>query len=69
MYNSTCAGDITTREYDDGIAKGLQIFLNGEIVCMLDVYEATSGESEGEARVLVYKNNEDEPSDCITVNR
>lgn len=35
----TSAGEITTRFYDDGIAKGVQILLNGEIVAMLDVYE------------------------------
>lgn len=65
----TSAGVITTQVYNDGMAKGLQVLLNGEIVCMLDVYESVAGETEGEARVLVYKNNEDEPSECITVNR
>ena len=65
----TSAGEITTRFYDDGIVKGVQILLNGEIVAMLDVYEPQEGETEGEARVLVYKDGDDEPSECITINR
>ena len=62
----TSAGKITTRFYDDGIAKGVQIHLNDEIVAMLDVYE---DEPEGEARVLVYCNSDDEPTHCISINR
>lgn len=65
----TSAGEITTRFYDDGIAKGVQILLNNEIVAMLDVYEPLDGETEGEARVLVYCKGDDEPTHCITVNR
>lgn len=65
----TSAGEITTRFYDDGIAKGVQVMLNGEIVAMLDVYEPNEGETEGEARVLVYCNDDDEPTECITINR
>lgn len=65
----TSAGEITTRFYDDGIAKGIQILLNGEIIAMLDVYESQEDEIEGEARVLVYKNGDDEPSECIVINR
>lgn len=65
----TSAGIITTRLYDDGCAKGIQILLNDEIVAMLDVYEPSEGEIEGEARVLVYKKYSDEPNYCITVNR
>ena len=70
----TSAGIITTRYYDDGMAKGIQILLDGEIVAMLDVYEPSEGEAEGEARVLVYKktyaeDEEEEPIACITINR
>lgn len=70
----TSAGKITTRFYDDGCAKGIQILLNNTIVAMLDVYEPKEGESEGEARVLVYKkdyteNEEANPIACITINR
>jgi hypothetical protein len=70
----TSAGTITTRFYDDGCAKGIQIMLDGNIVAMLDVYEPTEGESEGEVRVLVYKkeyaeNEEEAPIECITINR
>ena len=67
----TSAGIITTIFYDDGCAKGIQIFLNDEIVAMLDVYEPSEGETEGEARVLVYKTAPefDEPTHCITINR
>lgn len=70
----TSAGIITTEFYDDGIAKGIQILLDGNIVAMLDVYEAQDGEIEGEARVLVYKkeyteDEEEAPIECITINR
>ena len=70
----TSAGTITTRFYDDGVAKGIQVLLDDNIVAMLDVYEPTDGETEGEARVLVYKkeyaeNEEDAPIECITINR
>ena len=70
----TSAGVITTQLYDDGIAKGIQILLDGTIVAMLDVYEPSEGETEGEARVLVYKkeyaeDEEEAPIECITINR
>ena len=70
----TSAGVISTQFYDDGIAKGIQILLNDTIVAMLDVYEPVDGEAEGEARVLVYKasydeGEEEEPIECITINR
>ena len=70
----TSAGIITTAFYDDGIAKGVQISLDGVIVAMLDVYEPTDEEDEGEARVLVYKKQyteeeEEDPIACITINR
>lgn len=70
----TSAGVITTRFYDDGIARGIQICLDDTIVCMLDVLEPINGEVEGEARVLVYKkeyaeDEEEESVECITINR
>jgi hypothetical protein len=70
----TSAGVITTRFYDDGIAKGIQILLDGTIVAMLDVYEPSEDETEGEARVLVYnkeyaEDEEEAPIECITINR
>lgn len=70
----TSAGIITTKFYDDGIAKGIQILLDDIVIAMLDVYEPLLGESEGEARVLVYKkeyseNEEELPIGDITVNR
>ena len=70
----TSAGIITTQTYDDGIAKGIHILLDGEIVAALDVYEPSEGETEGEARVLVYKkeyaeDEEEAPIECITINR
>jgi hypothetical protein len=67
----TSAGIITTRFYDDVIAKGIQIFLDNNIVAMLDVYEPVENETEGEARVLVYQKSPDfdEPTHCISINR
>lgn len=71
---NTSAGTITTHFYDDGCAKGIQILLDDTIVAMLDVYEPVDGETEGEARVLVYKkeyaeDEEESPIECITINR
>lgn len=43
----TSAGIITTKYYDDGIAKGIQVLLNDTIVAMLDVFEPLEGETEG----------------------
>lgn len=62
----TATGNITTRFYDDGLAKGVQILLDGEIVCMLDVME---GEHAG-TRLIVYSEyNEDEPTHIIEINK
>lgn len=62
----TKAGVITTRFYDDGIAKGVSVLLDGEIVCMLDVMER---ECAG-TRLIVYSEyNEDEPTHIINVNK
>ena len=74
VNNATSAGVITTEFYDDEIAKGIKVLLDNEIVAMVDIYEAQEGESEGEARVLVYKKEygegeEEAPIACITINR
>ena len=65
----TSAGKITTKYYDDGIAKGVQILLDDTVVAILDVFETSAGEMVGEARVLVYHQDCDEPIECITINR
>ena len=62
----TNAGVITTRFYDDGIAKGIQVLFGGDLVCMLDVME---GEHSG-ARLIVYcEYIEDEPTHIIEINK
>lgn len=68
---TTSAGKITTSFYNDEIAKGIQVYLDDTIVAMLDVYEPVEGETEGEARVLVYRQDPDfdEPTHCIPINR
>lgn len=69
----TSAGTISTRTYDDSCAKGIQVLLDDTIVAMLDVYEPKEGESEGEARVLIYKKDypedEEAPIACVSINR
>lgn len=63
----TSAGVITTRFYDDDIAKGVEILLDGNIVCMLDVMQHPT---EGGTRLIVYANyNEDEPTHIIDINK
>jgi len=63
----TKAGVIQVRTYDDGIAKGVELLLDGEIVCMLDVMEHPT---EGGTRLIVYANyNEDEPTHTIEINK
>lgn len=67
MTHNTKAGIITTRFYDDGMARGIQILLNDEIVCMLDVMEHPT---EGGTRLIVYANyNEDDPTHIIEINK
>ena len=69
MKNSydTKAGTIKTRFYDDGVAKGVEILLNDEIVCMLDVMVHST---YGGTRLIVYANyNEDEPTHIIQINK
>lgn len=70
----TDAGEATVHYYDDGCANGVQIQLDGNIVCALDVYRSSEGESVGEARVLVYKkvypeDEEEAPIECVSINR
>ena len=62
----TKAGLITTRFYDDGIAKGIQVLLDNELVCMLDIMEE---EYEGTRLIVYSKYNEDEPTHIIEVNK
>ena len=63
----TSAGIITTKFYDDGVARGVEIFLNNEIVCMLDVMRHPM---EGGTRLIVYADyNEDEPTHTIEINK
>lgn len=63
----TSAGTITTEFYDDGMARGVEILLNGDIVCMLDVIEHPT---EGGTRLIVYSDYyEDEPTDIIDINK
>lgn len=63
----TNAGIITTRFYDDGCAKGVQVLLDGSIVCMLDVMEHPT---EGGTRLIVYSSYyEDEPTNIIDINK
>ena len=69
----TNAGLITAIPYDDGVAEGVQILLEGRVVAMLDVYKPVKGEPEGEARVLVYHVSHSpefgSPDHCFTINR
>ena len=63
----TNAGIITTRNYDDGVAKGIEVLLNGEIVCMIDVMVH---QTVGGTRLIVYAEyNEDEPTHIIEINK
>ena len=63
----TNAGVITTRFYDDGIARGVEVLLNNDIVCMLDVMEHPT---EGGTRLIVYSEyHEDEPTHIIEINK
>ena len=63
----TSAGIITTRYYDDGMGKGVEVLLNGDTVCMLDVMEHST---EGGTRLIVYSGYyEDEPTNIIDINK
>ena len=63
----TTVGKITTQFYDDGIAKGVQILLDDNIICMFDVMNHPA---YGGARLIVYASyNEDEPTHIIEINK
>ena len=67
MEIKTNAGLITAQLYDDGMGKGIQLLLDGNIVCMLDVM---GHPTEGGTRLIVYsKYNEDEPTHIIEINK
>lgn len=69
MIVNTDAGLLRVEEYNDGVARGVMISLNDDIVAMVDVLARAPGEETGEARVLVYKEGSDEPNTMTTVNR
>ena len=63
----TDRGTLSAEEYDDGMANGLRISLDCEIIAMIDVYRK-NGDETPEIRVIVYDDPAfDEPSHCITV--
>lgn len=67
MRVETNAGVITAVPYDDGMGMGIQLLLNGDIVCMLDVmnHSVYSG-----TRLIVYSGYyEDEPTHVIDINK
>ena len=67
IKTETNAGVITATSYDDGMAKGVKLLLDGEIVCMLDVMEHPT---EGGTRLIVYSEyNDDEPTHFININK
>lgn len=67
MKIKTSVGVIKAKSYDDGMAKGIELTLNGDIVCMLDVMEHPT---EGGTRLIVYSEYyEDEPTYVIDINK
>ena len=67
MKVKTNAGVITAQPYNDGMGKGIQLLLNDDIVCMLDVMEHPT---EGGTRLIVYADYyEDEPTHVIEINK
>lgn len=67
MEVKTKAGVITAQPYDDGMGKGIQLLLNGDIVCMLDVMDHPT---EGGTRLIAYSDYyEDEPTHIIDINK
>ena len=65
----TSAGKLIAEEYDDGCARGLTIKLNGNIIALVDALNPVEGEMESEVRILAYRGDSDEPTDCISINR
>ena len=67
MKIETNAGVITAVPYDDGIGKGIELLLNGDLVCMLDVM---THPTESGTRLIVYSGYyEDEPTHVIDINK
>ena len=67
MTIETNVGVITAVPYDDGMAKGIELKLNDDIICMLDVMEHPT---EGGTRLIVYADYyEDEPTHIIDINK
>lgn len=67
MKIATNVGVITAVPYDDGMAKGIELKLNDDIICMLDVMEHPT---EGGTRLIVYADYyEDEPTHIIDINK
>lgn len=67
MKVKTSDGVITAVPYNDGMGKGIQLLLDGDIVCMLDVMEHPT---EGGTRLIVYGGYyEDEPTHIIDINK
>lgn len=64
MKVKTARGTLVASEYNDGIANGIRIELDGETLALIDVY--TDGKTY--PRVLIYDSiNADEPSHCINI--
>lgn len=55
---------IESRKYDDGCARGIQIFVNDEIVASVDVIRP-----DDEIRIISYKEGIDEPINITSYNR
>lgn len=67
MNIETSIGLIAAKSYDDGMGKGIELTLNGDIICMLDVMEHLT---EGGTRLIVYADYyEDEPTHIIEINK
>lgn len=67
MRIETNAGVITAVPYNDGMGKGIQLLLDDDMVCMLDVMEHPT---EGGTRLIVYSGYyEDEPTHIIDINK
>lgn len=67
MKVKTNVGVITAVPYDDGMGKGIQLLLDDDLVCMLDVM---THPTEGGTRLIVYADYyEDEPTHIIDINK
>lgn len=69
ISTNTDSGELTVREFDGGVAKGLIICLNDEPICSVDCYKKSlPNEEYPEVRVSAYKLGEEEPH-SISINR